>query len=80
MEGNFEFVTGQRIGSPVKVGVEYHVIHEQQEPEGLYYSLIEFHPDMGFAAVLFVDLPEQSADEMGEESRESIVNIETPVV
>lgn len=46
---------------------------------GVYYSLRGFDKHE-FHAINFAILPDATAEEMHEETRESIVNIETPVV
>lgn len=74
----FDIDKKEFIESPVAVGSEYTVVISQREPEGLYYALEGFG-DIGFNARCFATLPEPSAEEMREEVRESIVNIETPV-
>jgi hypothetical protein len=47
---------------------------------GLYFRLSGYHKKSGFHSSEFIRLPEQSADEMREENREAIVNIETAIV
>lgn len=47
---------------------------------GKWYQLEGYDTDTVFAADYFAILTEQSADEMSEEKREAIANIETPVV
>jgi hypothetical protein len=48
-------------------------------PEVPYYKLYEF-PGYGYRYEHFATLPERDADEMREEVRESIVNLETSIV
>lgn len=44
---------------------------------GLYYQLAGYNPKSGFHSKEFITLPDQSADEMQEQEREAIVNLET---
>jgi hypothetical protein len=66
---------------------EYEVIDHRDLPEGYgqcdipmlagrYYKLAGLRTDRGFHSSNFATLPEQTADEMKEETRESIVNLE----
>lgn len=47
---------------------------------GRYYKLGGLNPNRGFHASHFAILPETSADEMKEEQREDIINIEPPIL
>lgn len=71
--GIFDHITNMMIESPVTVGSPYTVVHQQMEPEGLFYSLSEFDRDLGFDARLFAILPEKSADEINEQEHEALI-------
>lgn len=44
-----------------------------------FYKLVEFGSDYGFDTRHFAALPDTTADEMAEEIREAIVNLETAI-
>lgn len=59
------------------IGDECTVINDFMENGKRYYSLAGYPKEFGYNAVCFAILPDQSADEMQEQEREGIVNIET---
>jgi len=61
-------------GCPVpEVGSEYIVIATNGEEPDLYYQFVGFPDDCEYAAYAFSTLPEATADEMQEETREAIL-------
>lgn len=63
----------------VHIGSEYNAA-DAIEYEGEYYYKLEEIPGALFHERLFATLPDQTANEMAEESREAIVNLETVLV
>ncbi len=70
------------------VGSEYVPTEQRQFDGGVYYQLAEYPPEFiggekrmyYFHSKGFAILPEQSADQMQEENREAILNLETTIV
>lgn len=79
LEVNYDYIKETPCNSPISIGSEYTVVHQQQEPECMVYALEGFDQDDGFDARLFAILPDISADEMQEEVREAIVNLEPAI-
>jgi hypothetical protein len=52
----------------------------QKVKPGLYYQLAGYNPKSGFHSAEFIRLPEMDSDELKEETREAIVNLETAIV
>jgi hypothetical protein len=63
-----------------EVGSEYVVIDEVRHGGFDLYVLAGFPSDCGYVKSGFATLPDSTADEMAEESREAIVNLETVLV
>lgn len=55
-EARHNHVTLEEKESPIKVGNEYRVLHQQEEFGKLYYALIEFGMDLGISAECFAPL------------------------
>ncbi len=72
-KGNFEWVSGRRVESPLVEGDEYVVMWDQQEPEGLYYALAEFGDDIGFLATLFIPISDVCETEMEREYNKALI-------
>lgn len=55
------------------------VFNEEYDEEigNVFYQLERFGSDRWYRADMFATLPDNTADEMAEESREAIVNLET---
>lgn len=63
-----------------KVGHSYNVTSFSVYPDGLFYRLEEMPDFCIYHEELFVLPPVEDADEMQENAKESIVNIETAIV
>lgn len=79
-KGNYNRTRCKNIPPMLEVGSEYVVIGLHNGKYGLGYFLEGFPSHLAFNPNLFATLPSQDADAMQEETRESIVNIETSVV
>lgn len=60
-----------------EVGDEDIVARAEEQYHHVYYILERFGDDKGYRADHFATLPENTADEMEEVEKESIVNLET---
>ncbi len=64
----------------MEVGDVFNVLDEYNFCGTLFYKLVEFGNGYGFDSRHFATLPDNTADEMAEESKEAIVNLETVLV
>jgi hypothetical protein len=60
-----------------EVGDEDVVLRKHEQARHVYYILERFGEDNGYRSDHFATLPDSTADEMREEEREAIVNLET---
>lgn len=61
----------------MEVGDTFNVLDQYTFWDVLFYKLVEFGSSYGFDSKHFATLPDASADEMAEETKEAIVNLET---
>lgn len=64
----------------VEIGDEYTITGEFKRNDGVYYELAERPSFCEYNSELFATLPDKSADEMREEEREAIINLEKSFV
>jgi hypothetical protein len=62
------------------VGDECQVTHTVMSRQGFNYYMLKEFPGYNYLSTHFAILPEQSADQMQEENREAILNLETTIV
>lgn len=77
---NYNSTKGVIIDSPIEIGSEYIAIGELHEQGVVAYFLEGFNLLHAFDVNLFAILADLSADDLQEQERECIVNLENAVV
>jgi hypothetical protein len=65
---------------PIEVGKIYNAIDEHHYSGRVYYILAEYSDEYKWRSTAFATLPDSTADDMQEEEKEAIVNLETVLV